>query len=300
MSVTRSKEHLIALIQELIKFPHETAWIEFKENNDKPEEIGEYISALSNSAALYGKNYAYLIWGIEDKSHRVNGTGFSPFKKKIGNEELENWLYRLLKPRIPFHFFEIDFQGKHVVLLEIGHAFQYPVQFQGTEYIRVGSYKKKLKDFPEKERELWHIFDQTPFEIISAVDGLSDSEVLEVLDYSAYFALLALPVPESRRSVLESLKSDQMISETDSGLWLITNLGALLFARRLSDFQSLKRKTIRVIVYKGNSRIQTEREQEVCKGYAAGFETLIEFINALLPSNEIIERALRKNVPVFP
>ena len=34
------------------------------------------------------------------------------------------------------------------------------MRFFGQEYIRVGSNKKKLKDFPEKERTLWRIFDK--------------------------------------------------------------------------------------------------------------------------------------------
>jgi len=41
----------------------ETPWIEFKLNNSDPQEIGEYISALSNSAALFNQAHAFLIWG---------------------------------------------------------------------------------------------------------------------------------------------------------------------------------------------------------------------------------------------
>lgn len=57
---------------------------------------------------------------------------------------------------------------------------------------------------------------------------------------------------------------------------------------------------MRVIQYDGDSRISTIKEQEGSKGYASGFEGLIEFITNMLPSNEIIGKALRKNVPVFP
>ena len=38
------------LLSELRSFPNETEWIEFKINNTS--EIGEYISALSNSACI--------------------------------------------------------------------------------------------------------------------------------------------------------------------------------------------------------------------------------------------------------
>jgi ATP-dependent DNA helicase RecG len=62
----------------------------------------------------------------------------------------------------------------------------------------------------------------------------------------------------------------------------------------------LRRKGVRVIAYKGNSRVATIREQEGIKGYACGFEGLIGYINTLLPSNEVIGQALRRTVPMYP
>ena len=56
------------LIYNLLNIGHETPWLEFKENNYKPDSIGEYISALSNSAALYDKDYGYLLWGVDNSS----------------------------------------------------------------------------------------------------------------------------------------------------------------------------------------------------------------------------------------
>ena len=164
MSSQRSNDYLGGLIRELCKLPTETEWVEFKENYFDPQDIGEYISALANSAALEGKAHAYIAWGINDLSHEVVGTSFNPRKEKKGNEELENWLLRSLDPKIDFTFLHASLDGLSVILLEIPRASRHPVRFGGTEFLRVGSYKKKLSDFPEKERELWRIFDQTPFE----------------------------------------------------------------------------------------------------------------------------------------
>ena len=55
-------EYYLGLLNELRKLPKETEWVEFKHNNADPQEMGEYISALANSAALSGKNSGYLIW----------------------------------------------------------------------------------------------------------------------------------------------------------------------------------------------------------------------------------------------
>lgn len=300
MTSQRNKDYYQSLVEELCKLPKETEWVEFKHNNADPNEIGEYISALSNSAALAGKIHAYLLWGIDDDSHEILGTTFRYGSSKMGNEELENWLLRLLAPKIRFDFYEIDFNGKMVCLLEIEAAQRQPVQFSGQEFVRVGSYKKKLKEFPEKERELWRLFDSTPFERQVAASHLLNSEVLDKLDYPAYFELLALPMPTGAEGIINALAADDLVTRDDAGRWNITNLGAVLFAKNLDDFKSLKRKAVRVVLYRGEGRIQTIREQTGNRGYASGFEGLIRFINGLLPSNEVIGEALRKEVPMFP
>jgi predicted HTH transcriptional regulator len=300
MTGQRDREYLLGLVRELCKLPNETDWVEFKVNDAEPQEIGEYISALANSAALVGKAFAYLVWGVADKDHAIVGTRFSPGSAKMGNEELENWLLRLLNPKITFRFFEIKTNEMPVVILEIERAFRHPVQFQGNEFIRVGSYKKRLKDFPEKERNLWRIFDRTPFEEGIAAENVQAGEVLRLLDYPAYFDLLKLPLPENREGILHALADDCLICRCDAGGWNILNLGAILFAKRLSDFRKLARKAMRVILYRGSSRLETIKEQIGVHGYAGDFEALIGFINGLLPSNEVIEQALRKTVPMYP
>jgi ATP-dependent DNA helicase RecG len=300
VTTDRPAEYLVSLVRELCKLPQETEWAEFKVNDAEPKEIGEYISALSNSAALAGKAFAYLVWGVADGDHSIVGTHFAPRNAKMGNEELENWLLRLLTPKIHYRFFEVPVDGQTVVLLEIERAFRHPVQFQGQELIRVGSYKKKLKDFPEKERALWRIFDRVPFEEGIALERVSEDEVLRLLDYPGYFDLLKRPLPENREGILKTLAEDGLIRPGEAGGWSVTNLGAILFAKKLEDFRSLRRKAMRVILYRGTSRVETLKEQVGTKGYACGFEGMIGFINGLLPANEVIEQALRKAVPRFP
>jgi predicted HTH transcriptional regulator len=295
-----SPEYLASLLQELRQLPKETEWVEFKCNNANPEEIGEYISALANSAALEGKANAYLVWGIADGTHDVVGTTFRPTQAKKGNEELENWLIRLLSPRIHFRFVEFQADGKLVSMVEIPRAAHQPVQFQGVEYIRVGSYRKKLKDFPEKERDLWRIFDVTPFEQQVAAERVTASDVLALLDYPTYFKLLTVPLPETRDGILARLADDHMIEACPGGQWNILNLGAILLASDLSKFRHLARKAVRVIEYDGDGRVRTRREHQGHRGYAAGFEGLIEFLKGMLPENEVIGEALRKTVPMYP
>ena len=300
MPVSQNSDYYLGLVRELCKLPHETGWVEFKVNNSDPQAIGEYISALANTAALHGQTHAYMLWGIENGTHDVVGTRFSPATKKKGNEPLETWLLRLLKPRVAFRFHEVLVNEHRVILLEIEPARRYPVAFSGVEFIRVGSVKKKLKDFPEKEQALWKVFETVMFEDGVAAERMSAEDVLLTLDYPTYFALLNAPLPDGHSPILNALQRDRLIRPSEAGGFDVMNLGAILFAKQLDDFSGLKRKAARVIQYRGTGRMETIKEQEGNRGYASGFEGLVTYVNAALPANEVVRQALRQTVPMYP
>ena len=294
------QKELQKVITDLTKLPAETEWVEFKKNWDHPEEIGQNISALSNSAALMRKHCGYVIWGVEDGSHEIVGTDFSPKKKKVGNEELENWLLHNLDPRIDIKIHEGEVEGKHVVLFEVQAATSRPVRFKDTEYIRVGTYTKKLRDYPEKERNLWRIFDKVPFEDGIAKKDVNSDDVLSLIDYPNYFGLLKQPLPDNRNAILERLASEKIVIPAAADRYDITNVGAILFARSLGEFERLSRKALRIIIYRSDNRTETIKEQVIEKGYAIGFEGAMRYINDQLPQNEEIGEALRKEVRMYP
>jgi ATP-dependent DNA helicase RecG len=98
---------------------------------------------------------------------------------------------------------------------------------------------------------------------------------------------------------LDRFSREKFITE-HSGLYDITNLGAILFAKDLTSFDELSRKAIRVIVYDGKSKVKTKRDIIGTKGYAIGFQALIQYLMGQIPANEIIEEALRENTPMYP
>ena len=169
------------------------------------------------------------------------GTKFKPKTKRHQQQELESWLFQKIEPRIDFRFFEFEYQGLPVVILEIQPAIHKPVCFDGTEFIRIGSYTKKLRGFPEKERELWRILDHTPFEKQVAMKEVSGEKVLELIDFTKYFDMTKQTLPQDRQGILAKLQDDKLIVE-NAGLWDISNLGAILFAKKLSDFDHLAKK----------------------------------------------------------
>lgn len=298
--MTVANDYWQRLLAELLALPQETGWVEFKHNNDTPEDIGEYLSALANTAALKGKAKGYLVWGVQDGTHAVVGTTFDPLRVRVGGQELESWLLQLLSPKLNFGFHSINHQDKPMVVLEVDAAFRHPVQFKGAEWVRIGSYKKRLREYPEIERELWRTLDRTPFEWLIAAEKLAATDVLRLLDYPAYFERLKLPLPDGHSALLNAMAADRLVERMDSGHWRVFNLGALLFARRLADFGPLGRKTLRLVQYHGSDRLDAHPEPSFPQGYASAFEQAITVLDGWLPGNEVMGKALRRDVRMYP
>lgn len=295
-----NESELQALLRKLLAFSRESEWLEFKHNQAREEDIGEYVSALANAATLHGKEEGYIVWGIEDGTIKVVGTSFRPHQTKVGNEALEAWLACHLTPRVDFRIYEFSFDGLAVVLIVVPAARHTPVRFKEFEWIRISSYKKKLRDFPEKARNLWLQCSQVAFESEVVAEGLAMEEVLRLLDYPSLFELSKAAAPTGVPAVIERFEQEGLVVRQSGERFGITHLGALLFARRLSDFPTLSRKAMRVIEYSGTDRVRRVREQVAEKGYANGFESLIQYLHARLPRNEVLGEALRKETPMYP
>lgn len=147
---------LVALIDRLRSLPTETEWVEFKRNRHEPQELGEYLSALANAACLVNQPRGYLLFGVDDATHAVVGTGFDPNAVKgKGNQDLLPWLGAGLRPNSGFEVHVVEHTDGRVVLFEVGPAAGQPVAFYGTPYVRVGSSKTALANHPEKARAIW-------------------------------------------------------------------------------------------------------------------------------------------------
>jgi ATP-dependent DNA helicase RecG len=148
---------LTALLDRLCAEPRETEWLEFKANRYEPQALGEYLSALANSACLQGRPRGYLAFGIEDGSHAVVGTAFDPQAEKgKGEQLLPLWLSLGLRPNVGFEIHPFTYQGERVVLFEVLPAFDRSVEFYGTAYVRDGTSKTELSKYPEKARTIWN------------------------------------------------------------------------------------------------------------------------------------------------
>lgn len=279
-------QNLDLLVKELCKLPKEIGWVEFKHNNCEPTMIGADISALANTATLHDRDYAYMIWGIDDKSHDILGTSVRLPLEKKGQQELENWLRFMLSKNADFEFLNTELEGKHIEIIRIHKAMNEPVAFEKVDYIRSGSYTKKLHEFPTMRAQLWDKLRHSQFEDVRALENLTYSDIIRLLSIDSYFSLLKIPQPTEEEQVVHYLKEDGILVRQDNGQYAITNMGALLFAKRLDDFGRIARKEMRIVQYNGVNRLYIKKEESFPIGYAVCFENAIRYVNALLPSME--------------
>ena len=267
---------------ECLSYPEEREWFEFKENLFDRDTVGEYISALSNSAAIMGRSFAFMFWGVDDKTHHVNGTKIN-YDKEIANEPFQHYIARNLSPSVSFFFQDFEYNGKRVVCLTIPSAKVIPTSFKGERYIRIGSSKENLKRYPERESFLFSVLTFGLPTINNSVSEYQDLSFNQLLDYY------------SSRGVSLDIKTYK------ENLHLLTKAGKYnIMAQLLSDNSHVP---IRVAIFSGKnkaSKLYSVRE--------FGYKCLLYSLYEVLSYGEILNvpqadeknRIMeRKEIPLF-
>lgn len=282
------------LNRSLKPIPQELNEIDWKSGlSDKSERLAQHISAFANY-----QNGGYLAYGIGNNGapKPLSKTEMDDIIQKLGNIARNN----LAQPIGIEHAVE-DFNGQPVLFIKIPEYHDKPVYLRGGDIYN--SFKRSagttVKLSREEVKQLIALSTGVDFESQIAQTNVHEDDVLKLIDFDNYFTLQEKRLPDTKLSILQTLASEDLIKKSVQG-WDVLNLGAILFSKDLQNFKWLKRKAVRVIVYKETSRINAIKEQEGGRGYASGFEGLVNYIMDQLPSNEVIENALRKKVKVYP
>lgn len=289
----------------LIENNNESEVIEFKSNMNVADQIGEYISALGNSAKILELKRAYMVWGVEDETKKIIGTKFDPYKTKINeksNKPLITEIEDGLSPKVILNWGKLTIDNEKITLLEIDISYiSFPISYKGVRYIRVGTSKKKLSACPEKERSLWRSFETSKFELRFVATGKSFSDVKKLLNIDYYISKKKNLSRESNdKEIIQSLIHDNVIKLED-GKISITNLGAYALARNMEKFPRLERKTPRITRYQGIDRTDNATfDRKGFMGVGTGFDNIIKVIMAHLPYNEDYSNGSRKDEYIVP
>lgn len=277
------------------KIPLEINELDWKENlSPKNDKLAQHLSAFANNPGG-----GFIVFGINDKTS--NTTGVDREKALEIIDKLSSIGRDSLEPNVPIDHCIEKFNNSDVLIIYIKESSVKPVHLKSKtiedSFIRSGGTTRKAS-----RQEIGGLLlnSKTPnYEELHCTKLLNHEQVLRLIDYKDLFHLLRKPLPSNLSEIFYILQNEKIVSEENEGFY-ITNFGALACAHNLRDFDSLSRKSIRVIRYKGLNKAETIREFPGSKGYAIGFEGLIQFVKQMLPSSEIIKSALRVEETVFP
>lgn len=273
----------------LLALPEENEHVEFKaaRSSFHFDKLVDYCVALANEGG------GRIVLGVSDRPpRRVVGTAaFELPARTCGG------LHERLQIKVRCD--EVMHADGRVLVFQVpGRARGQPLHIDGRYLMRAGDELVAMS--PDQLRA---ILAEGEAEFIDqpAVTGLDEARVVALLDVQGWFDLRQRPLPSTRTEMVDALASRRFVVRHDDGL-AITNLGALVLAKRLSDFDTVARKGVRVIVYDGVTKLQVKdgKDWVADGGYAVGFEKLVDQIHAETPASEEILAALRKTTFAYP
>lgn len=276
--------------------PSELNELDWKENlSPKNDKLTKHLSAFAN---LPGGGF--IVFGVNDKTGEVVGIG----KYKVDEivDRLSSLSRDSLEPIVSLDYTIENFHDKDVLIVFIKESSVKPVHLKSKTiedtFVRSTGTTQKAS---RHEVASLMLNSKTPtWEELHSSKLLNGLEVITLLEYDKILELLKKPVPTNVDEILQWLEEEKMIVNVDGKGYYITNFGAIAAAKDLKRFDGLTRKSVRLIKYEGKNKTSGSKEYPGSKGYAIGFEGLIQFIKSQLPGSEVIKQALREETYIYP
>ena len=129
----KNNDELLDILDELLA-NKENECVEFKraKNDFDIDLLGKYFSALGNEANLKNKQYSWIIFGVDDKTHNLIGTNFlydnnfNKIKKQIADNTTDNITF--------IEIYSIYKDDKRVIMFQVPAASGVPINWKGFAY----------------------------------------------------------------------------------------------------------------------------------------------------------------------
>lgn len=287
---------IVYLDKSLGKVPTELNEIDWKADlSPKNDKLCQHISAFANMPGG-----GFLVFGVDNKTAHIVGIE----KDKADNivERLASLCRDGVYPLVKIDHSIETFRGEALLFVYIQESAVKPVHLIHKtiedSFIRSGGTTRKAS---RQEVGALMLNSKSPtWEELHASKLLTELEVVTLLEYDKILELLGKPMPSDIKEVLQWMVEEKMLVDVDGKGYYITNFGAIAAAKDLNKFDGLARKTVRLIKYEGKNKAGASKEYPGRKGYAVGFESLINFVQGLLQDSEIIKNALRVETSVYP
>ncbi len=286
---------LLSLEESLSPVPHESNEIDWKISlSDRKERLAEHLMAFANYT-----NGGFLAFGVGNADAHLE-----PISQEAV-AEIANTLANLgrdtVEPPLVIDHAVVEFRGVPILLVRIPEQANKPAHRRGKSieeaWVRSGGTTRKAS---RQEVGALMLNSSAPrWEELRASELLPIEAAAEKLDLEIIAKLVQRPLPTEMDALAQWLVAEGMLTPDGRGYY-ITNFGAVAAARKLEQFPTLERKRIRLIRYRGTNKVETTDELAGQRGYAVGFEGLINYLKRILPHSEVIQQSLRAEVSVYP
>lgn len=175
----KTEEELSSILTELLK-TSESECIEFKAAKEHYDidKLGKYFSAIANEATLSEKQYGWIIFGIDDKTHHVLGTNFcnnsnfNKLKKQISDNTTDNVSF--------IEIYCLMYQGKQIIMFQVPAAVGTPIKWKKIAYGRDGESLTLLSDMKSEQIKITANFDWTRKVVSNATIDDLDPKAIRV------------------------------------------------------------------------------------------------------------------------
>lgn len=285
------EEALDALHRSLTPIPQELNEIDWKGGlSDKTDRLAQHVCAFANLAGG-----GVLVFGVNDDAtfDELDKSVIEDITKKLGNIAKNNLAWS-----IQLEHAVMDYEGHALLFVRIPEQQNKPLYLRGRDiydaYIRSAGHTVKMSR--EQVHEHLALSHGLTFERRVARSAVMEATVLELLDYEKLYELIDKRIPQDTSRILDQMCEFCMVERKDDR-YDILNLGAILFARKLKDFD-LGNKEVIVRKYAGTNNLVMELEYKMTVGYAVGFEDMIETVMRFTSKERIDIR--REAVPTYP
>jgi len=261
------------LAKSLKTIPNELNELDWKSDlSTKTERLAQHLSAFANQ---FGGGF--MVYGVDN-----NGIPFNLDKERVDliTSTLGNIARHNLEPSVILDHLIFEYEGENLLAIYIGESGIKPVHLKNKDiyhsYIRIAGQTRKMSK--SEIKRFIASSSNIHFEEQNAVSEVNIDEIISNLDHDSYFQLMDVKYPETKMGILSRFLEEGFISKLTGDQFSILNLGAILFAKDISKFKNLQRKAIRVIIYDGNNRLKTMKEQVGQKVYASGFEGIVRYV----------------------
>lgn len=258
--------------------------------SSKTNRLAQHICAFAN---LSGGGF--LVFGINDDARfeEMDKATIEEITKKLGNIAKNNLAWS-----IQIEHAVLDYEGHALLFVRIPEQQNKPVYLRGRDiyeaYIRSAGHTVKMSR--EQVHEMLALSHGLTYEKRVARSAVMEETVLELLDYEKLYELIDKRIPQDRSRIMGLMCEFGMIEHKDDR-YDILNLGAILFARNLKDFD-LENKEVIVRKYAGTNNLVMEIEHKMSVGYAVGFEDMVDTVMRFTSKEKIGVR--REAIPTYP